>query len=67
MSARLVLTALLGLMGIATTYAHRLDEYLQATTIAIEPDHLTLQLRLIPGVAVATKVLAFVDTTEMES
>ena len=62
MSTRLLLAVLMGLMGVSTAVAHRLDEYLQATTIALEPDHLTLQLRLIPGVAVAPKVLAFVDT-----
>jgi hydrogenase/urease accessory protein HupE len=62
MSARLILVALIGLMEVSTALAHRLDEYLQATTIALEADHLTLQLRLIPGVAVATKVLAAIDT-----
>ena len=62
MSTRLLLAALMGLMSGSTAVAHRLDEYLQATTIALEPNHLTLQLRLIPGVAVAPKVLASVDT-----
>jgi hydrogenase/urease accessory protein HupE len=57
-----VLAALMGLLWIPTTLAHRLDEYLQAMTLALEPDQLTLQLRLIPGVAVATKVLASIDT-----
>ncbi len=61
MSARLVLVALMGLMGVSRAGAHRLDEYLQATTISIEPGRLTLQLRLIPGVAVASKVLALID------
>ena len=62
MSARIVLTALMGILWVSTTVAHRLDEYLQATTIALEPDHLTLQFRLIPGVDVAVKVLASIDT-----
>ncbi len=62
MNVRLVLAALMGLLSASTTVAHRLDEYLQTTTIALEPDHLTLQLRLIPGVAVSPRVLASIDT-----
>ena len=46
----------------ASASAHRLDEYLQATTIALERDRLVLQLRLTPGVAVAARVLASLDT-----
>ncbi|WP_194291790.1 HupE/UreJ family protein [Rhizobium sp. ICMP 5592] len=42
--------------------AHRLDEYLQATTIGLARDHVALQLRLTPGVDVASKVLAEIDT-----
>src|SRR5258705_6480975 len=41
--------------------AHRLDEYLQATLVVIEPDRVRLQINLTPGVAVAEKVLALVD------
>jgi hypothetical protein len=41
--------------------AHRLDEYLQATLVAIEPDEVRLQINLTPGVAVAEQVLALVD------
>ena len=62
MSVRFVLAVLLGLLGVTTTIAHRLNEYLQATTLALEPGHLTLQLRLIPGVAVASKLLTSIDT-----
>lgn len=47
---------LLGL--VAPAHAHRLDEYLQATTIDVAHDRLTLQLRLTPGVTVAPQVLA---------
>ena len=61
MNFKFVLAALLGLLGVTTTVAHRLDEYLQATTLSLEPDHFTLQLRLIPGVAVASKVLTSID------
>jgi hypothetical protein len=40
---------------------HRLDEYLQATLVTIEPGELRLQINLTPGVAVAEQVLALVD------
>ena len=42
--------------------AHRLDEFLQATTIAVEKIRVTLQLRLTPGVAVVRTVLTDLDT-----
>jgi hypothetical protein len=41
--------------------AHRLDEYLQATLVAIEPNTIRLQINLTPGVAVADKILAVID------
>lgn len=41
--------------------AHRLDEYLQATLVVIEPDRVRLQINLTPGVAVAEQVLALID------
>jgi hypothetical protein len=55
----LVLVALMGLALPAST--HRLNEYLQATTIELDPDHLTLHLRLTPGTDVAPQVLAVLD------
>lgn len=42
--------------------AHRLDQYLQATLISVEKDHVLASMRLIPGVAVSSAVLASVDT-----
>jgi hypothetical protein len=42
--------------------AHRLDEYLQATLIAVEKDRVQVQIRLTPGVAVFPFVLAMIDT-----
>jgi len=42
--------------------AHRLDEYLQATTISVEKDRIQMQLRLTPGVAVFPIVLPNIDT-----
>ena len=41
--------------------AHRLDEYLQATLVDIEPGDVRLDLNLTPGVAVAEQVLALID------
>jgi hypothetical protein len=41
--------------------AHRLDEYLQATLVAIEPEGIRLEINLTPGVAVAERVLSLID------
>ncbi len=46
----------------SAVFAHQLDEYLEATLVAIEPDDVHLQINLSPGVAVADKVLALIDT-----
>ena len=56
---RLLLLALLAFP--AAVSAHRLDEYLQATLVAIEPSDVRLQINLTPGVAVADQVLALID------
>jgi hypothetical protein len=56
---RLLFLALLALPS--TVFAHRLDEYLQATIVVIEPDRVRLQINLTPGVAVAEQVLALID------
>lgn len=41
--------------------AHALDEYLQAVLIGVEKDHVSLSLRLVPGVAVLPEVLRGMD------
>ena len=41
--------------------AHRLDEYLQAARIGIDPDRVQIELDLTPGVDVARTVVAEVD------
>ena len=46
----------------ATASAHRLDEYLQATTIGLARDHIALHLRLVPGVDVAEGIIRQIDT-----
>ena len=57
MVLRIVLLAALG----ACVQAHRLDEYLQASLISLEPDSVTVELNLTPGVVVFGKVLALID------
>lgn len=44
-----------------TVSAHVLDQYLQVTQIALAPDGVRVELRLIPGVQVAERVLALID------
>lgn len=57
--AAAVATALL-LRGSAS--AHRLDEYLQATIISVGKDRIQASMRLVPGVAVSSRILASIDT-----
>jgi hypothetical protein len=42
--------------------AHRVDEYLQATTIMVGKDRVQAEIRLTPGVEVFPAVLATIDT-----
>src|SRR4029434_4531707 len=42
-------------------FAHRDDQYLQATLVAIEPNGVRLKINLTPGVAVAEQVIAEID------
>ena len=56
------LALLLALLALPSgVFAHRDDQYLQATLVAIEPSGLRLQINLTPGVAVAEQVLAEID------
>ena len=48
----------------APAFAHRLDEYLQATLLTVEKDHITGQIRLTPGIAVLPIVMADIDTNQ---
>ena len=54
-----LLLALLALPFAA--FAHRLDEYLQATLVGIEPGGIKLMINLTPGVEVADEVLSRID------
>jgi HupE / UreJ protein len=60
MKWKALILMLLSLTGVAS--AHRLDEYLQATLIAVEKDHVEVSMRLIPGIAVSAAVIASIDT-----
>jgi hypothetical protein len=42
--------------------AHRLDEYLQATRLAIDIGRVDVEIDLTPGVSVASKVFGWIDT-----
>jgi hypothetical protein len=44
-----------------TVSAHVLDEYLQAAQIALAPDGVCMELRLIPGVELADRVFGLID------
>ena len=56
------LPLLLALLALpAAVSAHRDDQYLQATLVAVEPSGVRLQINLMPGVAVAGQVLAQID------
>jgi len=45
----------------SAVFAHRDDQYLQATLVAIEPGGVRLQINLTPGVAIAEQVIAQID------
>lgn len=61
MNARWLLLAALALVAARPASAHRLDEYLQATLIAVEKDRVRIDLYLTPGVAILPRVLAEID------
>jgi hypothetical protein len=56
-----LLCALL-LLEVSPADAHREDEYLQATTIEVEKDHVHVELRLTPGTEVFQAIFATIDT-----
>jgi hydrogenase/urease accessory protein HupE len=61
MRARLLGLAAAMLALATPVHAHRLNEYLQATTIGLEGERLTVQLRLTPGIDIVRNVLAMID------
>ena len=48
--------------AVPVAFAHRLDEFLQATTITLGKDRVVVQMYLTPGVGVFGTVLADIDT-----
>ena len=62
MNARLAALCALVLLAARPVQAHRLDEYLQATTIAVEKGRVDAELRLTPGVNVFPGVFAGIDS-----
>lgn len=62
MKTRLAAAGAILLLAGTPAAAHRLDEYLQATTISVEKDRVQAQIRLTPGVAVFPVVLTSIDT-----
>ncbi len=62
MNTKLVAAAAIVLFLGAPASAHRLDEYLQATIISVEKDHVQAFMRLIPGVAASSVVIASIDS-----
>jgi hypothetical protein len=54
--------AFLILLGARIATAHRIDEYLQATMVSIEANRIHASMRLIPGVQVASVVIAEIDS-----
>ncbi len=49
-----------------TSHAHRLDEYLQATRVAVSLTQIDLSIDLTPGVSVAPKLLGVIDPSNHE-
>jgi hypothetical protein len=48
----------------ASAFAHRLDEYLEATILSVDSSRVGGTMRLVPGVAVASTVIARIDTND---
>ena len=61
MKAKLTAALALFLCLTVNGFAHRLNEYLQATMFSVEKDRLHSSMRLVPGVAVSSRVLASID------
>ena len=62
MKTRFAVACAMLLVAAASGHAHRLDEYLQATTLSLEQDRVEANVRLVPGVAVFPIALANIDT-----
>lgn len=45
-----------------TAFAHRIDEYLQATILSLEANRVQASMRLIPGILVSPSLIAGIDS-----
>src|ERR1700760_594280 len=54
-------TAAVLLLCSIPAWAHRIDEYLQATILSLESNQAHASMRLIPGIMVAPSVIAMID------
>ena len=63
MKLRIVLAfSLCSLIAAKAAFAHRIDEYLQATLLTVQKDRVQASMRLIPGVLVASSVIDAIDS-----
>jgi hypothetical protein len=60
--SKMLASILLIVLLAASASAHRVDEYLQATIFSIEKDHVQATMRLAPGIAVSSIVIASIDS-----
>ena len=60
-AASVSVAGVLIVLNATAAFAHRVDEYLQAVMIDVTKDHVQLELRLAPGIAVASTVLDSID------
>src|SRR5689334_18214255 len=61
-AGRRLLAVLACVLYATPALAHRLDEYLQASKISLDPAGLMVEIDLTPGSAVADRVIARMDT-----
>ena len=45
-----------------SAFAHRIDEYLQATLLSLDGNRIEASMRLIPGILVAPSIISAIDT-----
>ena len=50
------------LLPVKPAFAHRIDEYLQATIVSLDKNSIHASMRLIPGILVSPAVIATIDT-----
>src|ERR1700733_7298661 len=63
MSGKIAALVAAGVLLFANSaFAHRIDEYLQATILSLEANRVDASMRLIPGVLVSASVIASIDT-----